>query len=321
MTTDAEDKVVFDHAVNLHSSGVTETSLGFGSDSEDESAVVAEQLTLTYRFKQELRSIRPIFGPEDPVHGFSIDLPSTFSPKERWALFFKSGFFLMFVLSILLGLMRSNINVDNGLQSLIFMSIWCQLISCLYWPLTMMVAFIPRMSRSKVAINMLWGLTAMLLPVFTYASVGFWINVAVHPLNINLYTYENIMCHGGTVSIMFLDAIVLNRVPLRLKQCWLPMGLMCLYYVWHLIHSFTDIGNPFDEDDDSIYSGLHWHEDVWALTSLWVSSVFALMPIAHVGFWISSLYSWPCSFQGLRWRRLSDGIGKESMATKSIDSV
>lgn len=73
------------------------------------------------------------------------------------------------------------------------------------------------------------------------------------------------MVHGVGIILIVIDGLIVNRIPLRMKQFFLFEGFSALYLLWSIAFSFSGIGNPYKEsgaqDDDAIYSSMRWKTD------------------------------------------------------------
>ena len=104
-------------------------------------------------------------------------------------------------------------------------------------------------------------------------------------------TYLNVMKHGVVFLIIFLDGLVLSRVPVRLKHVVFTFLYAGTYIAWSAIHAFVLGENPYkdDEDDDAIYSFIKWNTEP-ASTAIFLAILwFGVVPLFHVIIWGLSL--------------------------------
>ena len=71
------------------------------------------------------------------------------------------------------------------------------------------------------------------------------------------------MKHGVLAIFTTIDVIVINRIPIRLKQIGYVYLFQLTYFLWSIIHFAFDIGTPYGDndtstDDDAIYSVVNW---------------------------------------------------------------
>ena len=95
----------------------------------------------------------------------------------------------------------------------------------------------------------------MAFPAEVVISLLYWILVFSGGAS-----YVDIMLHGVGALLIFFDAIVINRIPLRMKQFLFYEAFSLLYTLWTLVFTYSDLANPYQEagykDDDAIYPHL-----------------------------------------------------------------
>jgi len=146
-------------------------------------------------------------------------------------------------------------------------------------------------------------------------------------------TYKNLMAHGGTFILCWIDGLIVNRIPFRLKHVPVPMLLAATYVAWLAIHQMlTDIGNPQTSDndpetnDDLIYGAVNFKENAVFSSVLVVFVVLVYTPLVHLLLWSLSLYSFPCGgCRGMNRRYLSvaakndEGAGSEGPCNNNVN--
>lgn len=109
--------------------------------------------------------------------------------------------------------------------------------------------------------------------------------------------------HGGILLLVWIDGLVINRIPVRWMHWWgtvLPFEM--LWVAWSILQSVVfDIGNPNENDgdgnDDAIYESLDWNDDAWGAALLTVIVLFAVGPAVYWVLWMCSWYKLPiCCF-------------------------
>lgn len=98
-------------------------------------------------------------------------------------------------------------------------------------------------------------------------------------------TYVGMMNHGGFTVLVAIDGLLLNRIPLRMKQMAFIEMLAVLYVLWMVIHAFSGIGNPIEDDDTIIYESVAWKKDPVQATVVSVLAVFVLSPLCFAIPW------------------------------------
>ena len=59
------------------------------------------------------------------------------------------------------------------------------------------------------------------------------------------------MKHGGLALITSLNVLVINRMPIRLRQVDFVMITYVLYFCWSIFHAISGMGTPFSDEDDT----------------------------------------------------------------------
>lgn len=96
--------------------------------------------------------------------------------------------------------------------------------------------------------------------------------------------YVSVMVHGGAAILIMIDAFILSRIPLRMKQFILSELFAILYILWTVVHAYSGLGNPYvdtDEDktDDAIYSTLAWKNNTTTAAIVSLGVVFIANPV------------------------------------------
>ena len=98
--------------------------------------------------------------------------------------------------------------------------------------------------------------------------------------------YLNVMMHGIGAILIFIDGILWNRIPLRMKQFILYESFSFAYLIWSLIFSYSDLTNPWQragyKDDDAIYPPLRWKTETTQAAILCVIIMLVSNPIVFV---------------------------------------
>lgn len=61
--------------------------------------------------------------------------------------------------------------------------------------------------------------------------------------------YLDVMKHGVLAIFTTIDVIVINRIPIRLKQIGYVHLFQLTYFLWSIIHFAFDIGTPYGDND------------------------------------------------------------------------
>ena len=94
------------------------------------------------------------------------------------------------------------------------------------------------------------------------------------------------MLHGIGILLLLVDGLVINRVPIRMKQFYLFEAFSALYLLWNILFSVSELSNPYREagfqDDDSIYGSMKWKTNTTSAVVLAVLVLFVGNPIVFV---------------------------------------
>ena len=105
--------------------------------------------------------------------------------------------------------------------------------------------------------------------------------------------YKDIVTHGGAAGMIFIDGLILNRTPIRLRHWYWTLFLSLLFVGWSLLQSYVVGRNPYDNGDDrtddAIYAPLGWKDDPGYAAMISSLTVFVASPIFHVTIWMISL--------------------------------
>jgi len=110
-------------------------------------------------------------------------------------------------------------------------------------------------------------------------------------------TYIRVMTHGGVFLFTLLDGMIINRIPIRLKQFIWYWSYCFVYLVWNVIHGYSPLGNPEksdgdpDSDDDAIYTILSWKNRPKTAAVVSVLVLFVATPLLfHILWLVSKLF-------------------------------
>mmetsp|Transcript_20557 Transcript_20557/g.29719 ORF Transcript_20557/g.29719 Transcript_20557/m.29719 type:complete len:282 (+) Transcript_20557:40-885(+) len=192
---------------------------------------------------------------------------------------------------------------DYNIFWLAWLTVWALLLSVMYLVCSFLCTVTGTSEEPSLLVYVTWTLGSIACPGQLIVTILYW--TIDHSLSGNKVTYINSMLHGGVLILVWIDALVINRIPVRFRQVSLIMALALIYLLWTGIHSAFSIGNPNhtdrpDQDDDALYEAINWRErPVWTII---ICSVILLMtlPIFFL-FWAASAYGGGYRFDnGLR---------------------
>lgn len=106
------------------------------------------------------------------------------------------------------------------------------------------------------------------------ATILFWILVYKPSW---IVSYNMIMPHGITFLFVILDGMIINRIPIRLKQFIIVEGVIIAYLLWTVIHGFS-----FDYE---LYAVVDWRDKPGATAILVLIIALVAVPVAFFLIW------------------------------------
>jgi hypothetical protein len=216
-------------------------------------------------------------------NGKSIDLSRTFQPTPKiLSIVFKVGF-LGFSIYTMAADIADEVNPSHWL---IYLTHWSEVFSVLYFLFSLASMFT---TVSNDPLNFVtkfhWALYATMIHAELFVTILYYGLVYKG----EKLDFPQIAKHGILVGIIGIDGLILNRIPLRLKQVVFPFSYEIIYLGWTIIHAISGIGNPNLEDSDAIYEILDWNTNPKAATIVAVSIIVVVIPTFFLLFWFLSL--------------------------------
>lgn len=274
------------------------------TDTDDASA--AKQKGCCGRLRAETK--HRAFDPKEAILGQVINGPASFAPNGRWPLLAKTLLFGWTTSVMVDGLLDYDpvsfypaylTNVSLIITVIYFFSSWLNTVQ----------STLSSSSLDNTSVtfwhNISWALYALAAPAEIIVTAGYW--GMEWDGSMAVIGYRNIMVHGGVLLLVLFEGSFVNRIPLRLRHFAFLVFYLIGYFVWTLIHSVLEIGNPTTpEDDDSLYAVLQWKTDPLSTAKIAAIFMFVLAPIAFGTVYGLSLYSFPCGCNGQSRRYLSN---------------
>lgn len=122
------------------------------------------------------------------------------------------------------------------------------------------------------------ALFAISLPSQIVVTLMFWL------LEYNgSVDYTNLIMHGAGIILLFIEGILINRTPLRMKQFYLFETFVALYLVWSVAFAFSGLSNPYREEEDGvIYSWLDWKNDTASAVMMALFCLIIVNPVVFI---------------------------------------
>ena len=93
-------------------------------------------------------------------------------------------------------------------------------------------------------VQVTWFLFSIASTLETPMGVSYWLVFYSTGAGVTYsINYINIMSHGGITVLILIDGLLINRIPLRIRQIIFPMAVGFMYSLWTLLHWQLDIGN------------------------------------------------------------------------------
>jgi hypothetical protein len=227
-----------------------------------------------------------------------MDVPESFAPASCKAFLWKVAAAALAISTLTYGFID-----EDASFYMAYLTNWALAMSCCYFVMSILnTVLASRTPQPDHTVGWRIMLTWILFTIAAHTEVV--VVILYWPLiydDTSDLDYVNIMSHGGVLLLVLIDGFFVNRIPMRWMH-WYGMVLPfdALYIIWSVIHSYTDIGNPDNQDndpttnDDAIYQDvLEWQDD-WRKALFWsVMTMFVLGPAVFLFLWLVSFYGWP----------------------------
>ena len=233
--------------------------------------------------------------------GQTIDVKETFSPSEHRVVYgIIKAAILLWTTSIVVLDIRVFASIDAAHFWLAFLTHWGLVFTLAtnLLSLSMFVYFLPYVQTNLGGLeeNVKNGLVRFTWAIFTITiNIALLITLLYWILDYNggAVDYLNAMKHGGLALITTLDVLVVNRIPIRLKQLTFVMITYVLYFSWSIIHAISGMGTPLSDgdyytDDDSIYPVMNWKKRRLSALIVSLASLTIVSPSLFMFLWYLS---------------------------------
>lgn len=265
-------------------------------------------LTGTCRCYPSFRAVDIIYGrSKSPQTTRVIDVPKSFSPpydngKESPStlLTIVVGAWKLFLIGLELTAFSLEFLTDPEWFFFAYLTNWAMIFSIVYSTFSFLNTLIPvspalrgnddSKKNGVVSTRVLftWGIFIQSAVLQMTVTVMYWFLVYEGGTP-KIYT---VLAHGILLVLIWIDGLVVNRIPVRLRH-WLEICLptYLIYTVWTVLASSVVFGieNPDDEEDDNIYAVLDWEESPISALIYVIAVVFGFTPICTVLLWGLSL--------------------------------
>ena len=348
---------------------IKDTSAGAGADYEEIVTTTSSTYTgfanVWDRFQMEADSSYDMFSKEEP-DGRQIDVTACFAPRPFSRVFLLRTIYLLVSLQVLYHDV-SHYPPHNLWIYMGYLTHWGHVLVISYFFASWLCsgyAFLKKHlpSRRQPAIQLdekdptasfsssssavtavqqlprpcvraAWALYSVTAPLQVAICLLYWTGIHDSAAPIE---YVTVMEHGVLGALVWIDGLVVGRVPVRVKHLVVLGGVCLLYLVWSVVDVVAGIGGgdwgPADTDD-GLYPVLRWGTETGAAAVLSAFCLTILIPCLFTACWLASLWSPPppstattvprshccgcrCVFDGSR-RPLLTAAGKDAISTRT----
>lgn len=224
-----------------------------------------EKLSWWGRVKYEA-AMSDTYSLEEPCGGY-IDAIQSFAPDP---INRTRGLRIMLVSYDILTWFYDMIFKSDVVYMYIYLTHWIGLVARIYLILSLVLSCRPSLILVKdgeretlgLVAKLNWEIAAAAISCQAVVVIMYWFAI----YDGGPVEYINVWRHGLIFLTVLVDAYLVGRVPIRVKQLRTVYGITFSFLLWSVIHSFSGIGNGEfnssdinDEyDDDAIYSVLSW---------------------------------------------------------------
>mmetsp|Transcript_19534 Transcript_19534/g.42480 ORF Transcript_19534/g.42480 Transcript_19534/m.42480 type:complete len:306 (-) Transcript_19534:468-1385(-) len=210
-----------------------------------------------------------INGNENNYNNNRLDIVRTFSPKPRLVYLGLKLFLTTWIVSVMVS---SIMDRDHPEFWIAYLTHWGFTVTTAYFLMSCLLAIYLAVRPGTVNgmeelegciglfVKITWALFAIAVPAEVVITILFWVLEFDGTVD-----YISVMVHGVGTVLLVIDGFLLGRIPLRMKQFLLFEAFSASYLLWNVIHAYSGIGNPYEEDgtqsDDAIYASLAWRND------------------------------------------------------------
>ncbi|CAB9510511.1 unknown protein [Seminavis robusta] len=247
----------------------------------------------------------------------TVDVPASFGPT-----LVGSGHQYLFLWFDLLRVASKVSHSDTAAFFLAYLTHWGMIIASLYFLMSFINSIMPpkQPSNHSDSVSLWVKISWIMFEVaanLTFLVTLMWWSFQYKPGDTEV-TFERVYMHGVVMVFVWVEGLVINRTPVRLKHLPLYMLIAGIYEAWLVIHQLaTDIGDPTRSDndpttdDDLLYTAINFEDTPVHSSILMAMVLFLFVPLVHCLLWAASVWSCPCSYSGLNRRYISVNSGSD----------
>ncbi|CAB9507917.1 expressed unknown protein [Seminavis robusta] len=295
----------------------TQTSTGWtGKNTKrDRSASEKNSMGIRERYYAELDAmeIRQLYSIREVTDKY-VDIPASFSSRPKWwncAMKFVIGVWITFITAD--GFFQTQprafylATFDHWANIATVLYMWSSIIGHVLRPATAQLNFPSVHYFPNGWHKASWTLFSIAAPAQLFASLAFWI-----------FEYQggdlegSLISFGSVFLLLISEGLCLNQIPIRINHQWFFLGVIYMFLLWSLIHSYLEIGNPYkSSNDDSLYAFLNWNRAPILTAFYSMICLLIAAPLVYASIWLLSLFSLPFRFQGKSRRYLTNEQTKQ----------
>lgn len=246
-----------------------------------------------YRLKDQWQC--GLFSLND-ADGKIIDIEKTFQPKPKILLSIVKLGLLGWMIQALVNSLAT-ISYSPPVFWMAFLTNWQGLLNLAYLFCSMLLMVIPRLSQQvdgepnrktqMIFVKITWFLYTASINLSLLASLLYWF-LEYDPEK--ALSYKDLMMHGVIFIFVFVDGMIINRIPIRLKQILWVEVVPIMYLLWTIIHLYSGIGNPLS-GGEALYEAVDFKATpVFASILVVVLTIIVVPALFIVLYLISSLF-------------------------------
>ena len=165
-----------------------------------------------------------------------------------------------------------------------YLTNWAAVLVLIYFVGSLLLAAVIPIAQNEntsIWIKTTWFFYTVSLNLSLLATILFWILVyePTEPVE-----YNHVMMHGGTLILVVIDGMVINRIPIRLRQLMWVEAVSLAYLLWNIIQQFTFTKNPNRDDDETvaIYNSVDFRNKPGATVILCVLLLVIAVPVIFI---------------------------------------
>ena len=221
--------------------------------------------------------------------GRTVDTRQTFKPDPKlfW-LVVKLGLLAWVIQTVAFSILA----IDTPSFWIAYLTNWSVVLVLVYFvgSFLMVAGVIPisssqnheqQQQNANIWMKTTWFFYTVSINLSLLSTILFWILVYDPTVPLR---YDHVMNHGGTLILIIIDGMVINRIPIRLRQLvWVEAVSLC-YLLWNIIQQYSSIENPNRDDDDTValYDSLDFKKNAGAAVILCVLLILLAIPALFI---------------------------------------